>query len=91
MNFSIIVPTRNRPEELKRLLDSYFAGNYRPEDELMIIHDAPSMKDQLLVLQETAAAAGIDLINSRQNQVILPSKSSLTQLQQYIDKYGICK
>jgi glycosyltransferase involved in cell wall biosynthesis len=51
MNFSIIVPVYNRPDELKELLDSVVNQSYSKPFEVVIVEDGSTLKSDEIVNQ----------------------------------------
>lgn len=49
MNFSIIIPVYNRPDEIKELLDSLVLSDYNKPFEVIIIEDGSTISSQAVV------------------------------------------
>ncbi|MBL7886705.1 MAG: dephospho-CoA kinase [Flavobacterium sp.] len=51
MNFSIIIPVYNRPEEIKELLDSLVSSSYSKPFEVVIVEDGSTISSKEIVAQ----------------------------------------
>ena len=51
MNFSIIIPVFNRPEEIKELLDSLVVSDYKKEYEVVIVEDGSTIDSKEVIRQ----------------------------------------